>query len=907
MSCCAWLTGLRSIGWTRHDQQQPLTRETGVTNTAAASWTIFTLVEIRGEAEQLKTMFLYRTGDYVAATRRTYQINGARALLSALAGCRCPRGNNCGPVACPAQTTLPTAGTISGATIISEPTSCNAINLLNDASLYATYVLNRAGAPLNICKSPSLTAEVVSNQALAWTSPASQVTYTDTTLERARRLASLTYELIEVRVADVTVQTVELLHDVSSTTERVIEQMVGVLALIHQEMEGSGTDGEDTKEDEAALAAVMAQDAQVLDGQDPRIALMLRRTLARVRGESNGFDEAEKEDLHASFLRFKVPASADIHKDDLDALLNFIGRWVPPEEAITDMARKITMYDYMDFDEFLQFMTHYDEFERAEQERIFKKYDQDGSGNISAPALAANRAMAGKRGKKCRQRSNPAPADGTRTCSKSHTSFDAGLSSLLGNAIGVEEFRERFFEQRPLHIQRAGSNKYYAQLDGVSTPERLFKLMEEGAVPVYRVNMFRCKDGSNKETPNPPPTSAADVRRLFAEGWSIQWLQPQQEHDALASLVVALETEFGCLVGVNAYLTPPGTQGLAPHWDDVEVFVLQLGGKKAWTLHASSSAAPSPTLPRFSSGDIDLASLSPPLLSPKLSAGDLLYFPRGTIHYAPNKDSTEASVHLTVSAFQRQSLYDLVQKTFEEAMSELWEDEALLRRALPWPALATGAWSELGSLRSSVASQLRALADMVEAEAASPPTSPGPVASALAELGAEFVKHRMPPQSQATEVAIITPGSMVRLEPTALALLPRPGDEEGATLHHYGHNSRRNHMMNHPKPAMENLGSERLMGEEQGEEEDLEEDEEVEPAGAKTQMVSAHVEAALRHLGAASAQGHAKVEEILRKADVPQEAWSEVCQVLTQLAAVGVAEVKEGPARPAARKRQRTK
>jgi len=239
--------------------------------------------------------------------------------------------------------------------------------------------------------------------------PATEVTYTDTTLERARRLASLTYELIE----DIELATdycgdghalaqqeaeVELLHDVSSTTERVIEQMdrlqgeswaVGVLALIHQEMEGSGTDGEDTKEDEAALAAVMAQDAQVLDGQDPRIALMLKRTLARVRGESNGFDEAEKEDLHASFLRFKVPASADIHKDDLDALLNFIGRWVPPEEAITDMARKITMYDYMDFDEFLQFMTHYDEFERAEQERIFKKYDQDGSGNISIAELRA--------------------------------------------------------------------------------------------------------------------------------------------------------------------------------------------------------------------------------------------------------------------------------------------------------------------------------------------------------------------------------------------------------------------------------------------------------------------------------------------------------------------------------------
>ena len=42
------------------------------------------------------------------------------------------------------------------------------------------------------------------------------------------------------------------------------------------------------------------------------------------------------------------------------------------------------MYDYMDFDEFLTFMSYYDEYERAEQERIFKQYDEDSSGNISA-------------------------------------------------------------------------------------------------------------------------------------------------------------------------------------------------------------------------------------------------------------------------------------------------------------------------------------------------------------------------------------------------------------------------------------------------------------------------------------------------------------------------------------------
>ena len=33
------------------------------------------------------------------------------------------------------------------------------------------------------------------------------------------------------------------------------------------------------------------------------------------------------------------------------------------------------------------------------------------------------------------------------------------------------------------------------------------------------------------------------------------------------------------------YLTPPGTQGFAPHYDDIEAFVLQLEGKKHWKVY----------------------------------------------------------------------------------------------------------------------------------------------------------------------------------------------------------------------------------------------------------------------------------------------------------------------------------
>lgn len=61
-------------------------------------------------------------------------------------------------------------------------------------------------------------------------------------------------------------------------------------------------------------------------------------------------------------------------------------------------------------------------------------------------------------------------------------------------------------------------------------------------------------------------------------------MHPQQYCDELWHLNAALEDEFGCLVGANSYITPARSQGLAPHFDDVEVFALQLEGAKVHRL-----------------------------------------------------------------------------------------------------------------------------------------------------------------------------------------------------------------------------------------------------------------------------------------------------------------------------------
>lgn len=49
-------------------------------------------------------------------------------------------------------------------------------------------------------------------------------------------------------------------------------------------------------------------------------------------------------------------------------------------------------------------------------------------------------------------------------------------------------------------------------------------------------------------------------------------------------MVSLFEEYLGSGGGANVYITPAGAQGFAPHYDDIEAFVLQMEGKKEWKL-----------------------------------------------------------------------------------------------------------------------------------------------------------------------------------------------------------------------------------------------------------------------------------------------------------------------------------
>jgi len=137
-----------------------------------------------------------------------------------------------------------------------------------------------------------------------------------------------------------------------------------------------------------------------------------------------------------------------------------------------------------------------------------------------------------------------------------------------------------------------------------------------------------------------------------------------------------LAAELGHPVQINAYVTPPQNQGFAPHYDVHDVFVLQVSGRKRWTIHEPVVTDPLDDQPwEGRKGDVAARAAQQPLIDTVLEPGDALYLPRGTIHAA--KAQGETSIHLTIGVHPI-TRYHLVRH-----LLDLAQDDPALRRSLP--------------------------------------------------------------------------------------------------------------------------------------------------------------------------------------------------------------------------------
>lgn len=174
--------------------------------------------------------------------------------------------------------------------------------------------------------------------------------------------------------------------------------------------------------------------------------------------------------------------------------------------------------------------------------------------------------------------------------------------------------------------------------------------------------------------------------------WSVRFLRPQEHEPTLSEFMAALDDELGCNVGLNSYWTPKNSQGFAPHYDDVDVFMLQLEGSKVWKLYRPPK--PEDELARFSSPDYDPRDLpDTPDYVVTLEAGDTLYLPRGWVHQGHTLNTTTThSLHVTLSAFQLMTTADLLLAVCRERLEWMAARDVTLRKTLP-----LGWWSVMGT------------------------------------------------------------------------------------------------------------------------------------------------------------------------------------------------------------------
>ena len=231
-------------------------------------------------------------------------------------------------------------------------------------------------------------------------------------------------------------------------------------------------------------------------------------------------------------------------------------------------------------------------------------------------------------------------------------------------------FLNSHWQKMPLHISNRGQgyfqkfftiDRFEAELAGGHFHPDVLRLFDAGE----RLPVETYLDPSGRPR-------MRDLFRLFAEGKTINYYIHYSD-PKIASLCRDVETKLHFKTKPALFLTPREANGLGAHYDYVDIFVLQLWGKKTWRLFEPVFDSPIRDQDRLA---IDKTRLGEPVLEAELQCGDVLYLPRGYIHEPFTTDEPSLHLSLGITFFV---WYDLLKEILERAVS----GDALLRQPIP--------------------------------------------------------------------------------------------------------------------------------------------------------------------------------------------------------------------------------
>jgi hypothetical protein len=232
-------------------------------------------------------------------------------------------------------------------------------------------------------------------------------------------------------------------------------------------------------------------------------------------------------------------------------------------------------------------------------------------------------------------------------------------------------------ERKPAHFPSSFAD---AEVTSLCTPRILGELLQASQTLQDSTDVFtgshlvRLKDILHRSGREP----ADMVTRQLFSGATVRFRNLENQTRVLRDLGVAISRIFGGVTTINAYLTPGGQKGFPPHFDNTDVFILQVLGAKRWTLFENYTNRQD--LPvRDQPWDPQRYRPNGEEQSFTLYSGDVVYIPRGCMHAAECVD--DISLHLTISLDPR-TCVDAIRSLLEE-----WAEETLeARQRLPGDA-----------------------------------------------------------------------------------------------------------------------------------------------------------------------------------------------------------------------------
>jgi ribosomal protein L16 Arg81 hydroxylase len=252
----------------------------------------------------------------------------------------------------------------------------------------------------------------------------------------------------------------------------------------------------------------------------------------------------------------------------------------------------------------------------------------------------------------------------------------SGISAELSLAwllqpLSVKTFVDDIWAQDHYHVKRGCPGYFDGLLPGPSTVDELLELFRHEPAAV-RLVKGRDKKGSDNYLLADGSLDVGRIRDDFADGYTVVLDGVEKYVRAVAKVARSIEVELNFPIQVNTYITPPGQTGLAPHYDDHDVLILQVQGPKIWHMYLGADRPPR-EIQREKDKAVDADGLPAPT-DVRLEAGDVLYVPRGRVHSA--ETTSELSIHLTVGIHAPTVLMLAIGALY----SQSWRDDRLNAR-----------------------------------------------------------------------------------------------------------------------------------------------------------------------------------------------------------------------------------